>query len=370
MKKTLLLTLLSFFILGGLTTMEAQDEINIYNESAPEIFNIWHRIADFSPRLRAVEAAELSPDGRLAVSGSKFGYKVMLWNTADGSLIWENEHESEVECVVFSPDGKRIATGGEDYMVRIWEVETGKQLAAWEHDSGLDGITWSHDGKILATGSEAGDAWLWDGTTYKELGKISTGSTINSLRFTRDDTRLAVGGNIQTKNPKTGNTDYGGFASLIDINTLKVIREYSGFGASVKSVRISPDERFLATGGFDNTARIFDFKTAELLQTFERPLRVEAVDFTPDGQYLAIGGHELQITFIRMKDFEEVSHVACPRTEYLHFSNDGRLLLTAHEDSGLISLYLFLSDTQQKGIYQKIADKQLNNRDLKDNRRP
>lgn len=370
MQRILKLISLGIWGLCGILGTRGQEPINIYNENTPEILNIWHRIADFSPRLRAVEAAELSPDGRLAVSGSKFGYKVMLWNTTDGTLLWENEHESEVECVVFSPDGKRIASGGEDFMVRIWDVKTGKQLAAWEHDSGLDGISWSHDGKIIATGSEAGDAWLWDGTTYEQLGKIKTGSTINSLDFTADDTHLLVGGNIQTKNKESGTMHYGGFASLIDVKRQKVVREYKGFEASVKSVRISPDEQFIATGSFDNTVRIFDFKTAELLHAFKRPLRVEAVDFTPDGQYLAIGGHELQITFIRMKDFKEVSQLSCPRTEYLHFSNDGRLLLTAHEDSGLISLYLFLSDTQQKGIYHKLADEQLNNRDLKTNHIP
>ncbi len=345
----------------------AQENEYIYNSETPEVFNLWHRVADFSERLRAVESAELSPDGRLAVSGSKFGYKVMLWNTADGSLVWENEHESEVECVVFSPDGKRIASGGEDYMVRIWDVDTGKQLASWEHDSGLDGVTWSHDGSLIATGSEAGDAWLWDGDSYEMVGKIKTGSTINSLQFTKDDTSLIVGGNIQKQNPKTNKTDYFGFASLIDVKEKKVIREYRGMEGSVKSVRISPDEKRIATGGFDNTARIFDFATGDLLKTFERPLKVEAIAFTPDGQYLAIGGHELQLTFIRLSDFKEVSQIACPRIEYIDFSEDGRLLLTSHEDSGLVSLYMLLSNTQQSGMYQKIADKQLNNRDLKGN---
>lgn len=341
-----------------------QNKNEIYNQQKPEIINVWHRIADFSPKLRAVESAELSPDGRLAVSGSKFGYKVMLWNTADGSLLWENEHMSEVECVVFSPDGTRIATGGEDFMVRIWDVNTGKELASWEHDSGLDGITWSHDGSMIATGSEAGDAWFWDGNDYTMLGRIKTGSTINSLKFTKDDTFLAVGGNVQIKNQETKKTDYYGFASLINVQQQKVIRKYEGIKGSVKSIRISADEKLLATGGFDNTVRLFDLKTGNLIKSFNRPLKVEAVEFTPDGQYLVIGGHELQISFIRLSDFKEVKEMYSPRTEYIDVSNDGRLMLTSHEDSGLLSLYLFLSDTQQKDTYHRLADEQLNNRDL------
>lgn len=353
-----------FSIILCLPSQAQEEKKLIYNSEAPDIFPLWHRVADFSPKLRAVETAELSPDSRLAVSGSKFGYKVMLWRVADGSLVWENEHESEVECVVFSPDGKRIASGGEDFYVRIWDVESGKPLAAWEHDSGLDGITWSHDGKLIATGSEAGDAWFWDGETYEMLGKVKTGSTINSLDFTKDDSKLLVAGNIQTPDPKTGRTNYSGFAALIDVKAKKVIQEYSGAEASIKSVRLSPDEKFIATGGFDSTARVFEVESGKLLQTFKRPLRVEAVAFTPDSQYLAIGGHELQLTFIRMSDYQEVMGLPCPRVEYIDFSDDGRLLLTAHEDSGLLSLYMMLSNTQHTGVYHKIADDQLNNRDL------
>lgn len=368
MEKDKIFALIFITLLTLVQQTSGQQESHIYNSETPEVFNVWHRIADFSDRLRAVESAEFSPDGRLAVSGSKFGYKVMLWNTADGSLRWENGHDSEVECVVFSPDGKRIASGGEDFMVRIWEVETGKQLTSWEHDGGLDGITWSHDGTVIATGSEVGDAWLWSGTDYSFIGKIKTGSAINSLQFTKDDSFLVVGGNIQTQDPKTRNTIYSGFALLIDVKKKEVVRNFEGLAGSVKSVRISPDEKFIATGGFDNTARIFKFDTGEMVKTFERPLKVEAIAFTPDQQYLAIGGHELQITFVRLKDVKEVGHIVCPRTEYIDFSADGRLMLTAHEDSGLLSLYMLLSDTQQKGNYQKIADEQLNNRDLKSNK--
>ena len=289
----------------------------------------------------------------------------MLWRIADGALLWEAAHESEVECVVFSPDGQRIATGGEDYYVRIWDVDTGQELASWEHDSGLDGITWSHDGKILATGSEAGDAFLWDAHTYEMLGKINTGSTINSLHFTKSDSLLLVGGNIQTPDPKTGKTIYTGFAKLINVAEQKVIRNYGDHAASVKSVRISPDESLIATGSFDSTARVFNFETAELQHAFKEPLRVEAVAFTGDGQYLATGGHQLKISFYRLRDGELAYELPAPRTEYLDFSTDGRLLLTSHEDSGLLSLYMMLSNTQQRGNYQKVANQQLNNRDLK-----
>ena len=357
-------SLLLFLLLVSAPLRAQQD--TIYNSQVPVVVPIWHRVADFSDQLRAVEAAEFSPDGRLAVSGSKFGYKVMLWRVADGALLWENEHESEVECVVFSPDGKRIATGGEDYFVRIWDTETGEQLHQWEHDSGLDGITWSHDGTIIASGSEAGEAFLWDADSYALIGQVKVGSTINSLDFTQDDTQLVVAGNVQYPDSTTGETYYDGFASLIDVNSKKVVQHYKGHTSSVKSVRISPDERYVATGSFDSTARLYELKTGKLLHTFREPMRIEAVAFSAWGQYLLTGGHQLKISFYRTSDFALAYELPAPRTEYLDFTKDGRLLLTAHEDSGLVSVFMMLSDTQSKhGFYQRVANEQLNNRDLK-----
>jgi WD40 repeat protein len=340
---------------------------SIYNTETPEVQKVWTRIADFSPKLRAVEAAEFSNDGTMAVSGSKFGYKVMLWDVIDGSLIWSAAHKSEVECVTFSPDDSRVATGGEDFYVRIWDTKTGKELKSWEHPSGLDGITWSHNGEIIASGSEDGEAFFWDADTYELLWKIKVGSTINSLDFTHDDNRILVGGNIQTPDPETGNTIYTGFVKLIDMQKKEVIRSYGKHSASVKSVRLSPDEKYVASGGFANEARLFELESGNEVMTFPSSMRVEAVDFTGDSNYLVTGGHTKTITFYRLSDLKKALEIPCPRIEYIDFTNDGRLMLTSHEDSGLISVYMLLSNTQHKQeLYQKLSKEQLNNRDLKE----
>lgn len=344
----------------------ASGQESIYSGTTPEIIMVWNRVADYAPVLRSVEAARLSPNGRLVVSASKFGYNLMVWRVADGTLLWENKQEAEIECVVFSPDGKRFATGAEDFTVKIWDAQTGKELKTLPHDNSLDGITWSHDGKTIAAGSEKGDVWFWNADTYQIIGKINVGSTVNSLDFNQNDSKLVVGGNIQTPDPQTKTTRYDGFVKLIDVAKRQVVREYKGPKGSVKSVRLSADGKYVASGGFDNTARIFETETGRMVQAFEEPLKMEAVAFTPDSQYLVTGGHQRKINFYRIKDFQLAYALPCPRTEYLDFSADGRLMLTAHEDSGLIGLYLFLSETHNRpGLYQQLENKLLNNKDLK-----
>ena len=343
------------------------EDAQIYNSEAPELVLLWNRVGDVSDGLQSVEAAEFSPDGRLAVSGGKFGYAVMLWRVADGTLLWERAHESEVECVTFSPDGTRIATGGEDYYLRVWDTETGEQLHAVEMSAaGFDGITWSPDGRYIVGGDEAGQAVFFDGTTYEQVATVDCGSTINSLEFTADGKQLLVGGNIQTPDPNgPGGNRYTGFAKIINVASMEVIRDIGEQPGSIKSVRYSADEKLFATGGFDNKARLFDAATGKLVREFTNPLKIEAVAFTPDGQYLATGGHEQAINFYRLSDGELALRLPMARVEYIHFTRNGRLMLTSHEDSGLLSCYLLQSNTQSRGNYQQIADKQLNNRDLK-----
>ena len=344
----------------------AQDPI--YNPDVPEIFVVWHRVADFAPAMRAVESARISPDGRVAVSVSKFGPAIRVWRVADGTLLWEKDQNAEVECAAFSPDGKRFVTGDEDYFVKIWDTQTGRELKKIEVNSSLDGIAWSHDGKLIAVGSEKGDLLLWDANTFKPMGTLNVGSTINSLDFTSDDKRIVVGGNIQTPNPQTKKTDYFGFARLVDLSgpSPKVVRTYEGPKGSVKSIRISNDQKLVATGGFDSAARVFELETGKLVHEFAEPERIEAVAFTGDGNFLVTGGHQHVMTFYRLRDGQKVFEQPSPRTEYLDFSADGRLLLTAHEDSGLLSLYLMQSNMQHRQeLYHQLEVKYLKNRDLK-----
>ena len=69
-----------------------------------------------------------SPDGRRIVSGG-FDKTVRIWDAGTGQQIGAplTGHTKTVESVAFSPDGRRIASGG-DKTVRIWDAGTGQQI--------------------------------------------------------------------------------------------------------------------------------------------------------------------------------------------------------------------------------------------------
>ncbi|MEQ8767110.1 MAG: protein kinase [Planctomycetota bacterium] len=127
----------------------------------------------------ASSGSAVSPDGRWLATCS--GNDVSLYDIEGLSPIVQAEfrqddtwplegtkvpligHEGIVYCVTFSPDGSRIATGGNDATVRIWDPETQEQLLVLRgHQQYVFDIAFSADGTYLASASGDTTVRIWD----------------------------------------------------------------------------------------------------------------------------------------------------------------------------------------------------------------
>jgi len=64
--------------------------------------------------------------------------------------------------VAWSPDGKRIASGGDDSTIQMWDAATGSTIFTYHgHTNLVWAVAWSPDGKHIVSGSEDYTAQVW-----------------------------------------------------------------------------------------------------------------------------------------------------------------------------------------------------------------
>jgi len=80
----------------------------------------------------SVDSVAISPDGRLALSGSR-DVTLKLWNLATGKLLRTFEANSDaVMSVAFSPDGRTVLSGSYDGKLKLWDATAGKVARTFE----------------------------------------------------------------------------------------------------------------------------------------------------------------------------------------------------------------------------------------------
>lgn len=118
------------------------------------------------------------PDDMLAASDTDGTARV--WDLGSGKeLAVFRAHRGPVNQIAFSPDGTRIATGGEDGTTRLWEPRTGTETFQFVgHTSLVSGVSFSPDGRLLATASP-------DGTVALHVLPVDEFVTLARGRLTR-----------------------------------------------------------------------------------------------------------------------------------------------------------------------------------------
>jgi WD40 repeat protein/energy-coupling factor transporter ATP-binding protein EcfA2 len=248
----------------------------------------------------------VSPDGqRIAVGGDAPDITVV--SRAGGPDRQLRGHSAYVRSLAFDATGRRLVSGGNDDFAIVWDVGSGVALAHLTgHTSEVYGVAMDPAGDDVATASRDSSVLTYEVRHAPLTGHLDN---ITSLAVSPDGRRLVSGSRdttVRTWDPSTGNP--GG--------TL------AGHTARVAAVAVAPDGTVVASASDDRTIQLWDAAAGTPLMTLrdhtdlvlslafdghgvlasgsaDKTVRLWRADGTPLGAPLAFAGQVTKVVFDR-----------------------------------------------------------------------
>ncbi len=247
-----------------------------------------------------------SADGKQLASGG--GDKtIKLWGVDEGATQTPTElrtlegHTDYVRDVKFSGDGThRLASGSDDGTVRIWSVQTGEVLWVCSGHGGKSVwcVVWSLDGKHVASGGRDCALQLWDASA-------GTLATQQPLQGHSHWVVCLVFGNVTRGLLASGSGDgtiiiwkiveEGGEVKATATRTLTVHTNW------VYGIALSPDDVYVASASEDKTVRVFEVATGQPLRVLQsHTAEVVCAAWSRDGESIVSGSRDNSVRVWRV----------------------------------------------------------------------
>jgi WD40 repeat protein len=271
-----------------------------------------------------------SPDGKTLATGGNAS--VCLWDWASGKEL-PRLLATHVGTVTFSPDGKILACASDREKIRLWDIDKTKELCALEvrRETSMvyrSALTFAEAGKVLVYAGDDGVAQGWEVKTGKErlFFKLpNKGDIISAVA-------IAPGGKVLAYAARYVEGTNAGPVCLFDMVTGKELHCLRDHKQPVWSLAFSPDGTILASASTTEPPILWDVATGKPLRPLQGQKHApQFLAFSPDGKILASGDswNKLRLWDVATGKQMEGFVSALLGTSCLAFSRDGKTLAVA-----------------------------------------
>ena len=277
-------------------------------EKLQDLTKTWTNLIEHSAEIGGIEAFAISSDGITFAIGGKDGL-LQLWNRHTGKQSLNlTGHTDKINALAFTADGTNLASSSRDRSIRLWDVRTGTQfLTLTKHiNSGkeleydldeamlpraefVNNLVFSPDGRTLASASELGTIWLWELNTGNLMTTLIEHEAAVDERSVGWDYKVGLAFSPNGTLLASGGMDGQVIVSEVGRNLNPLI--FKGHHARrVKVLAFSPDGKHLVSGSRDNSIRLWDAEIGiEHIVLSGHVGEVNALAFSADGKTLISG---------------------------------------------------------------------------------
>jgi WD40 repeat protein len=237
----------------------------------------------------AVHAVGFSADGSmLFAAGGEPGLfgELTLWNTADWTRSQTlRGHRDALLTAALSPDGKLAATGSYDQSIRLWDIATGKELRVLTgHNGPVFDLAFDPSGRLLASASGDRTVKLWNVANGERLDTFSEPLKEQYAVAFVPDGRHVIAGGVDSR------IRVWRLSESAKEGTNEIVGSHFAHDAPILRLAVSRDGHWIVSSSEDRTVKVWSSPRFEQAARFaDESDWTTALAISPDGKMLAAG---------------------------------------------------------------------------------